>query len=97
MLLPHSGCVIQMQTGMLQAKAAETLHLIQLAEVYWVLGGKQKKIISQKIFHLCFVAVLNCKICALFSAIVAKLNHFQPLTLVNRGLPPRRAAEYSTE
>lgn len=80
----------------LEAKAADTSHLIQLTEVYWVLGGKQKKN-PTKIFHLCFVAVLNGKICALFSAIVAKLNHFQPLTLLNLGLPPRRAAEYSME
>lgn len=45
MLLPHPGFVIQMQTGMLQleAKTTDTLHLIQLTEVYWVLRGKRKK------------------------------------------------------
>lgn len=56
-----------------------------------------KKNNPTKTFQLCFVPVLNGKICALFLAIVAKLNNFQPLTLLNCRLPSRRAAEYSTE
>lgn len=81
-LLPHPGFFIQMQMECSMGKGR--LSLIKLTEVYWVRGGKQKKPtkIPQKSSISFFVPVLNGKICALFSAIVAKLNHFQPLTLL---------------
>lgn len=43
-----------------------------------------------KTFEPSFVPVLNGKICTLFSAVVAKSNHSQPLALLNHRLPPCR-------
>lgn len=51
-------------------------------------GLKKKEPI--KTFKPSFVPVLNGKIFTLFSAVVAKSNHSQPLTLLNHRLPPCR-------
>lgn len=64
------------------------------------LGVKKKngeKNNPQKTFQPSFVPVLNGKICTLFSAVVAKLNHFQSFALLNHRLHPRRAAECDAE
>lgn len=52
------------------------------------MGIKKKEPI--KTFQPGFVPVLNGKICTLFSDVVAKSNHFQPLALLNHRLPPCR-------
>ena len=52
------------------------------------MGIKTEELI--KTFQPSFVPLLNGKIYTVFSDIVAKSNHFQPLALLNHRLPPRR-------